>query len=464
MRKRQCDCYWHLPIGGVSTGPKLDIDCWITTLVVFLGLPLVGMAGPQSIPAQVISRFETARKAESMSNYREAAAIYKAIIKHYPLAVAYNNLGLDYYRMKEYHRAAQSLRDGLKLNPHMVGAHLFLGLSEYSLGNFKSSAEDLRNVLKVDQQNREAWLYLIRSESALGDFYIDDGQHALRLFPKDSELSYAVGNGALDQIRLIADRASQMGPQSPVFLWMELRKAQAENNTVLVRQLKKEIRNAGWSTPPPLTKKYGLLKKLVYKSLKNTLAVAPKSSYAYRVKGMIYESEGLDKKAVREYELGDDNFAAGRLLAQDLQLKSAAKELNAAIADDPLNRLASALLARVYVKDQLPGMALPILHSLLREYPDDAYAWADLGKAQAQLKQREAALKSLQRALALDPSLNKLHYKMAMIYRGLGKEDLAREQIRIFLKHSKKNPNVVLTRSTNDEQRTKATTGIKGRR
>ena len=92
----------------------------------------------------------------------------ETIIKGYPLAEAYTNLGLDYFRLKEFRLAVQVFRDGLKLKPDMVGAQLFLGLSEYSLGNFKASTEDLLSVLKVDGNNQEAWLYLIRSEAARG--------------------------------------------------------------------------------------------------------------------------------------------------------------------------------------------------------------------------------------------------------------------------------------------------------
>ena len=155
----------------------------------------------------------------------------------------------------------------------------------------------------------------------------------------------------------------------------------------------------------------------------------------------MYEAQRSDDEALREYRAGGDHFAAGRLLAQDLQFKDAEKELVAAIAGDPLNRLASALLAQVYVKEHSAGKALPILQSLLREYPEDAYAWADLGKTQAQLGQNQEAVKSLRKALELDPSMNELRYVLAITYRNLGQEDLSKEQMRAFREHNKKDPN-----------------------
>ena len=139
-------------------------------------------------------------------------------------------------------------------------------------------------------------------------------------------------------------------------------------------------------------------------------------------------------------------------MAQDLQFKDAEKELATAIAKGPLNRLARALLAQLYVEEHAAGMALPLLRSLLREYPEDAYAWSDLGKAQAQPGQNEAIVNSLRKALELGPSMNDLRYEIAMIYRNLDHEDLAKEQLKVFLKYSKKNPNKVTERSSNHEE------------
>ncbi len=402
-------------------------------------LEAVGVA--QSLPPWVVSRFGAAREAEKRGDYRDAAAAYQAIIKGYPLAEAYTNLGLDYFRLKEFRLAVQVFRDGLKLKPGMVGAQLFLGISEYSLGNFKASTEDLHSALKVDGNNQEAWLYLIRSEAALGQFRPRDGQMAIKMFPGNPELNYAVGAAALEQIRLIANEANQMGSTSPAFLWIALREAEGRGDTAQTAHMRDQIQQAGATMPPELVNRYDQLTTLVHQCFENTLAGAPKSPYAHRIGGQIYEAQRSDQEALREYRAGGDHFAAGRLLAQDLQFKDAEKELVAAIASDPLNRLASALLAQLYVKEHSAGKALPILHSLLREYPQDAYAWADLGKAQAQLGQNEEAVSSLRKALELDPSMNEPRYVMAIVYRSLGQEDLSKEQMRVFLEHSKKNPN-----------------------
>jgi tetratricopeptide (TPR) repeat protein len=426
-------------------------------LLVSFSLLLEAVGVAQSLPPWVVSQFEAAREAEKKGDYRDGAAAYERIIKRYPLAEAYTNLGLDYFRLKEFRLAVQVFRDGLKLKPGMVGAQLFLGLSEYSLGHFKASTENLLSVLKVDGNNQEAWLYLIRSEAAVGQFRPPDGQTAIKMFPGNPELNYAVGAAALDQIRLIAHEANQMGSSSPAFLWIALREAEGKGDTQQTAHIKDQIQQAGATVPPAGVDRYDQLTDLVHQCFENTLEGAPKSPYAHRIGGQIYEAQGSDQEALREYRAGEDHFAAGRLLAQDLQFKDAEKELGAAIANDPLNRLASALLAQIYVKEHSADKALPILHSLLREYPEDAYAWADLGKAQAQLGQNEVAVNSLRKALQLDPSMNEPRYVMAIIYRNLGHEDLSREQMKVFLAHSKKNPNLVGGMSSGNDDTGKAT-------
>jgi len=420
-------------------------------LLVSFSLLLEAADVAQSLPPWVVSRFEAAREAEKKGDYRDAAATYETIIKRYPLAEAYTNLGLDYFRLKKFRLAVQVFREGLKLKPGMMGAQLFLGLSEYSLGNFKASTENLLSVLKVDGNNQEAWLYLVRSEAAVGHFRPPDGQMAIKMFPGNPELNYAVGAAALDQIRLIAHEANQGGSSSPAFLWIALREAEGKGDTQQAAHIRNQIQEAGATVPPGVVNRYDQLTDLVHQCFENTLEGAPESAYAHRIGGQIHEAQGSDQEALREYRAGGDHFAAGRLLAQDLQFKEAEEELGAAIANDPLNRLASALLAQLYVKEHSAGKALPILSSLLREYPEDAYAWADLGKAQAQLGQNAAAVKSLRKALELDPSMNEPRYVMAIIYRNLGREDLSKEQMKIFLEHSKKNSNRIGGSSGNDD-------------
>jgi len=78
------------------------------------------------------------------------------------------------------------------------------------------------------------------------------------------------------------------------------------------------------------------------------------------------------------------------------------------------------------------GKAVPLLEGILKNYPQDAYAWADVGRAEIMAGQVEQGIRSLRTALRLNPSLNNVHYELAMAYRKLGRASLAEEEIKTF--------------------------------
>ena len=221
---------------------------------------------------------------------------------------------------------------------------------------------------------------------------------------------------------------------------MSLRLDEQKNDLPGAAKQLKEIQNLGVTTPPPMIREYDALAFLVDRSFKTIVETAPNSSYSHRVQGHIDESKGLSAEALDEYRKAQDHFSAGRLLAQEFHLPEAAAELEAALADEPANRLAAAELAQVYVQNHQAGKAVPLLVRLLKNYPQDAYAWADLGRAEIMAGQVEQGIRSLQTALRLNPSLNNVHYELAMAYRQLGRARLAEEEIKTFQSHQNPMP------------------------
>jgi predicted Zn-dependent protease len=252
------------------------------------------------------------------------------------------------------------------------------------------------------------------------------------LFPKDVELNYTVGLAALERIRQIADYANKLGPQSPVFQWMSLRLDEQKNEPQNAAKHQEQLQKLGATTPPAIIREYDAVVSVVDRCFETVLETAPDSTYGHSVQGHIEEAQGRVEEALGEYRKAKDHFAEGCLLAQHLHLEEAATELEAALAAEPENRLAAAELAQVYVQNHLAGKAIPILQKLLKDYPGDAYAWADLGKAQITAGQVEQGIHSLQAAVRLDPMMNNLHYELAMAYRKSGQPRLAEEEIERF--------------------------------
>jgi len=95
--------------------------------------------------------------------------------------------------------------------------------------------------------------------------------------------------------------------------------------------------------------------------------------------------------------------------------------------DDEYPKIATNL-ATVYVEWNKPEEAGKLLQSVLKEHPNVASAWANLGQAQSAMGKHEKAVKSLQRALKLDASLSVARLALAaelMDHFGMFREALA---------------------------------------
>ncbi len=410
--------------------PLFPIHRWLAGI-----MPLVFCASltPQTSRSWVADEFSEARDADRQGQYLEAIARYERILRREPrIAEAYSNLGLDYYLLKDYGHAVTDLKKALEIEPDLLSARLFLGLAEFRLSHFEQSAEHLRAVLKADPRNHDAYLFLIRSQMGLGRLDLDVAGRALGIFPKDVELNYAVGLAALERIREIADYAKKLGSQSPIFQWMTLRLDEEKNEPRNTERDREQLQRLGATNPPAIIREYDAAVSMVGRCFETILETAPDSTYGHSVQGHIYEAQDHVQEALTEYRKAADHFALGCLLAQHLHLAEAAAELEIAIANEPENRLAAAELAQVYVQNHLADKAIPILKELLQQYPHDAFAWADLGKAQVTAGQLEQGIHSLHTAVQLDPMMNNLHYELAMAYRKSGQARLAEEEIEKF--------------------------------
>jgi tetratricopeptide (TPR) repeat protein len=146
----------------------------------------------------------------------------------------------------------------------------------------------------------------------------------------------------------------------------------------------------------------------------------------------LLEAQNKVPEAVSEYWAARDHVAAGRLLAQNGLLEEAGAEYRRAIAEDPQNHRAVADLASVYVRQEEPAKARPVLELVVKRYPGDADAWSDLAKVQERLGELPKAAQSLAAALKAAPSRFQLHYRLAQLYRKLGRTDLAEAEMKRF--------------------------------
>lgn len=129
--------------------------------------------------------------------------------------------------------------------------------------------------------------------------------------------------------------------------------------------------------------------------------------------------------------------AAGTLIRLDFTAESARRARGLVLAESPENRARAradledvlrrldnrrredpvvlTTLARLYLQDDRPAAARPLLERAVRLEQESARAWSDLGLAYVRLGEEEPALAALQRAIDLDPELAVAWYNRGLL-------------------------------------------------
>src|SRR5437764_13313677 len=142
--------------------------CGILLLITLFSSPLKA-AEPDS-EARVQALYAEAKSAEASGDSATAIAKYQAIIGISPkLASAYNNLGLLYFKNREYEQAVKTLEHGLKLNPAMPTASALLGISLSELGRYAEARPRLEEALRRNPKDSNAEKILASDLTKLGD-------------------------------------------------------------------------------------------------------------------------------------------------------------------------------------------------------------------------------------------------------------------------------------------------------
>ena len=98
----------------------------------------------------------------------------------------------------------------------------------------------------------------------------------------------------------------------------------------------------------------------------------------------------------------------------------------------PHSSAAKKRLGRIHVQLREASQALPFLLAAREADPEDADVRTDLGRAFELLQRWDEAVAEYRLALDLDPTLNRVHYVLARLYRQLGEPELAKQQFDVF--------------------------------
>jgi arylsulfatase A-like enzyme/Tfp pilus assembly protein PilF len=153
----------------------------------------------------VYETFSEAMEDGQRGRYQESLRKLEEVQKADPaLMPAHYLAALDYYRLRDYRRAAASFQAALRLDPKFALASYYLGLTRVQMGDFDGAITAFQEALKLDPTNFSAAYNL--GATLVKKKRVDD---ALREFQRAVEINpeYAQAYEALGELYLYQGRA-----------------------------------------------------------------------------------------------------------------------------------------------------------------------------------------------------------------------------------------------------------------
>jgi tetratricopeptide (TPR) repeat protein len=334
----------------------------------------------------ITERFQRATEAMRTGNLDQAGDGFASIVKDAPqFAEAYLNLGLVREEQGRHADAIVSLRKALELKPRLRAASLFLGIAEFRSNRLDDAIASLRKETAGYPKDANAWMWLGVVELENGD-----------------------GEAAADAL----DKAAKLAPDNVDILYHRGRAHLFVSNESYARMFKADPKS--WRIPELL---------------------AEANASADRHIDAIAEYEAAIKLAPNEprlhEQLGTEYRLAGKMEeAQQAYLKE--------LEIDPQNMTAQYKLGVLVLEMGDPARGKSLIEGALRVRPDLQNSDYNLGRAEMQLGNDEAAAAHFERATSAggsDPDVvEQSWYQLGIVYRHLHRMEEAQKAMATFQK------------------------------
>jgi tetratricopeptide (TPR) repeat protein len=340
-------------------------------------------AQPQNdeVTPQVQQLYAQAQAAQQRDDIPAAIQKYREMIRLAPhLAAAYNNLGRLYFNQRDYGHAAQTLSQGLKLNPDMPTASAMLGMSYLETGQAEKAEEPLETALRASPKDALVQMALAKLRIHLHKY---EGAVALlksytEEHPRDQEAWYLLGKTYLQLSEDSLGRINQIDP-----------------NSVVAHEVAGEIDESMHNYDGALVE------------YKKAIDLAPNQAESHIHMASAFWSLGKWDSARTEFEAG--------------------------LTHDPNNCTAHWKLGNAILEaDGEPGEALTHLNKAVELCPELMQARVDRARAWIKIGKQGDALPDLLLAEKESPDEPSIHFLLAAVYRSQGKTAAAQEETRTY--------------------------------
>jgi len=392
---------------------RISIAC-VSTLLLAAGLCPAQQAkaplppGSKATTSQVAAAVQQALTLEQQAKFPEAESAWKRVVKLQPEnAQAYAHMGLLEAREEHYpqailhYRKAQALAESM--NKPIPELNLNLGLALFKSENFQDAAKVFETELKkhpgsADAQrltNLAAVSYYGAHQYAAAIPYL---QEAASADPRNLQLKLTLAH---------------------CYLW---------------------------------TKQLDAMKE-VYKQI---LTIDPDSAEADILAGEVLDEMGDKEGAVTQFRAAEKanprapnvHFLLAYVLWTQKRYDEALPEFKTELEIDPKNNQAMIYLGDLYVRQGQYPQAKEVLEQAARFSTSDPELYLDLGIVSMETGDNDNAVQALNKAAEIEPDNVTVHFRLATLYRTMGKKDEAKAEFALANSLNKKRDDSLRDRIT----------------
>lgn len=328
----------------------------------------------------------------------------------------------QYLREQRPDLAIPELKKIVDLDPKNVEGHANLGVLLFFRGDYQESVTQLRTALELKPD-----LWKVRALLGLAEEHTSDLANAHRdleaAFPMIQEKKLKIEVG-LDLVGIYTGSG-------------ELDQAAG-----VITQLKTQYPDA----PEVLYAAYRTYADLSGESMLSLSLVAPDSAQMHQLLAHEETREGNTNGAIAQYRkaividphLPGVHFELAELLhtSQEPAVKiEAEQEYRAAVAENPRDEKAICALAEIAEAKGDSQQAYDNYTKAVTLQPGDANAKLGLAKALIAMDEPDKALPLLETSAQLEPTSATVHYRLATLYRKLGRTEDAKHEVELYQKY-----------------------------
>ena len=371
---------------GSVLSSRWAIRFLLSWLLVSPAFHVRAMQAGDEVTPEVQQLYVEAKAARQQGDVTKAIDRYREIIKLAPhLAAAYNNLGMLFFDVHDYARAAEVLKRGLELNPNMPGAEAMLGMSYFQLGENEKAEPLLQAALRANPKDDQVEMVLIHV--LINAKKLREGASHLNEFlarsPKDQEAWYLLGKTYMQMSEDALKKINEI-----------------DSDSVVAHEIAGEIDESMHNYDLALVE------------YKNAIEKAPQLPGTHM-------------------HMGDAFWNMGKW-------QSAQAEFRAELRNDPNSCIARWKLANAILEaTDSSEDAFAELNRVIDRCPTLMQAHVDRARALVRLGKHSEALPDLRMAENESPREPSIHFLLAAVYRAQGKSAEAQSEMQTYGKLQK---------------------------